>query len=265
MSSQIKCGKCGILFEKELCPRRKNDYYRTCQSCRDKMNSKAQPKRKKSKPKPEPELVDDEFEPGHENDVDDSDSHKSETFESELSKSEQADANSEQSKESEHDANSINEEFIFRTGSTGDKPINIDDLQAEIESKITQPILFDVGDSNKKELTVSEKLTKIMELIETSTSQLRNQADGYNASTKCMLDRIKSNVIQARMGIGSSDTNYNTYEMKVDKLTSRINELETNLKLFVSTTLASASDLKRCVSESEDNLKNVLQQIYNKI
>ena len=39
MSCQIKCSKCCILFDKEPCPRRKNDHYRNCPQCRDKMNN----------------------------------------------------------------------------------------------------------------------------------------------------------------------------------------------------------------------------------
>ena len=40
MSCQIKCSKCRCLCDKEPCATRKHAYYRTCKSCRDKMNSK---------------------------------------------------------------------------------------------------------------------------------------------------------------------------------------------------------------------------------
>ena len=65
------------------------------------------------------------------------------------------------------------------------------------------------------------------------------------------------------MSSGTPDTNYNAYEIKVDKLASRINELETNLKLCISAR-SSTTELKQCVSESEDNLRQVLQHIYSK-
>ena len=57
------------------------------------------------------------------------------------------------------------------------------------------------------------------------------------------------------------------YETEVDNLASRINDLETNLKLFISTTVdihKTSYNLKQSILESEENLKNGLQLIYNK-
>ena len=71
-----------------------------------------------------------------------------------------------------------------------------------------------------------------MNLLESTTIQLTKQADGFNTSTKVMLERINSNVFSTRIGIGTPDTNYTAYEITVDKLASRVNELETNLKLL---------------------------------
>ena len=73
---------------------------------------------------------------------------------------------------------------------------------------------------------------------------------------------------EARVNAGYPDTNYNIYETKVDKLASRIHELETNLELFISTTIdihKASYNLKQSILESEENLKNGLQLIYNKI
>ena len=50
MSGQIKRGKCSVVFDKEPCSTI-NDYYRTCQSCRDKINSRCG-KRKNQLTKP---------------------------------------------------------------------------------------------------------------------------------------------------------------------------------------------------------------------
>ena len=59
MSGQIKCSKCGVLFDKAVNPRRKHGYYRTCQLCRDKINGLVPCKHRisaQSKPvEPEPE------------------------------------------------------------------------------------------------------------------------------------------------------------------------------------------------------------------
>ena len=73
------------------------------------------------------------------------------------------------------------------------------------------------------------QLNKLVMLLETTASRLTKQAEGYDASTKFLLE--KNNLVQARVNVGSSDSNYKIYETKVDKLASRINDLETNLKL----------------------------------
>ena len=170
--------------------------------------------------------------------------------------------------ESDDRPEAINEPIVF-IADDADKPISLDDLQAEIKSKHVEikPTCFDISDNDndKKELTVSEKLNKIIEMLENTTSQLTKKADGYDTSTKCLLGKINSNVIKSQMFTATPDTNYTAYEIKVDKLASRINELETNLKLFISTTMVSTTQLKQCVSESEDNLRQALHHIYSKI
>ena len=274
MSCQIKCGKCGILFDKEPCPRRKNDHYRSCKQCRDKMNNVSKKNKKPVKSEPlelerpndfnwkevvfGKSVSNDNEELNDERDSNESDPHNSE-------KSEES-----ESKKESDDANSVKEEIIIRTGSTDDMPISSDDLQKQIQSKhvVTKPIVFDLSDNDKKELTVSEKLNKIIEMLESTASQLTKKADGYDTSTKCLLEKINSNVLNSRMVTNTPDTNFSAYEVKVDKLASRINELETNLKLFISTTIdihKTSYNLKQCIIESEENLKNALQLIYNKI
>ena len=109
-----------------------------------------------------------------------------------------------------------------------------------------------------------ENLLELIEMLENTTSQLTKKADGYDTPTKCSLEKINSNVRKSQMITGTPDTNYSAYEIKVDRLASRINELETNLKLYISTR-SSTTELKQCVSESEDNLGQVLQHIYSKI
>ena len=283
MSCQIKCGKCSVLFDKEQCSTRKNDYYRTCQSCRDKINSRYSKSKKSVKPKQqvenepvEPESVEppNDFnwkevvfgkskpvvneEPNEENESNEESEQESEKPESEKPESE--------SEPPTGYADHINEPIVFRADDA-DKPISFDDLQTEIKSKhvITKPTFFDISDNENKELTVSQKLSKIIEMLENTTSQLTKKVDGYDTSTKCLLEKINSNVIKSQMITGTPDTNYSAYEIKVDKLATRINELETNLKLFISTTTASTTQLKQCVSESEDNLRQALHHIYSKI
>lgn len=169
--------------------------------------------------------------------------------------------------EAEPGADHINEPIVF-IADDADKPISLDDLQAEIERKpaVTMPAFFETGDNDndKKELTVSEKLNKIIERLENTTSQLTKKADGYDTSTKCLLENIYSIVIKSQIFTATPDTNYHAYELKIDKLASRINELETHLKRFISTTIdmhKPPSNLKYCISDSEAHLKRVLQPI----
>jgi cobalamin biosynthesis protein CobT len=206
-----------------------------------------------------------------ENESNESEQHNTEESESEhkeeSEKSESESEHKEEKSESEPDTDQVNEPIVF-IADDADKPISIHDLQKQIQSKVTKPIVFDIGDNDKKELTVSEKLNKIMDLLETATIQLTNQANGYDTSTKILLEKINSNVLKSRIITNTPDTNFSSYEVKVDKLATRINELETNLKLFISTTIdvhKTSYNLKQCIIESEENLKNVLQQIYNKI
>lgn len=293
MSCQIKCCKCGILFDKEPCLRRKNDHYRTCKQCRDRMNTMYKQSKKPVKPNQQVVVETESFEPepksfnwkeivfgsnpvvteepNDENESNESEQHNTEESESEhkeeSEKSESESEHKEEKSESEPDTDQVNEPIVF-IADDADKPISIDDLQKQIQSKVTKPIVFDISDNDKKELTVSEKLNKIMDLLETATIQLTNQANGYDTSTKFLLEKINSNVLKSRMVTNTPDTNFSSYEVKVDKLATRINELETNLKLFISTTIdvhKTSYNLKQCIIESEENLKNVLQQIYNKI
>ena len=280
MSCQIKCCKCNILFDKEPCLRRKNDHYRTCKQCRDRMNTMYKQSKKPVKPNQQVVVETESFEPNPksfnwkeivfgsnpavtEDSNDENESNESEQHNTEESESE----HKEEKSESEPDTDQVNEPIVF-IADDADKPISIHDLQKQIQSKVTKPIVFDIGDNDKKELTVSEKLNKIMDLLETATIQLTNQANGYDTSTKILLEKINSNVLKSRIITNTPDTNFSSYEVKVDKLATRINELETNLKLFISTTIdvhKTSYNLKQCIIESEENLKNVLQQIYNKI
>ena len=269
MSCQVKCGKCGVLFDKTINPKRKNDYYRTCKLCRDKINGIVPCKYKlsaKSKPV-EPEL------------------NETKSVEPEL--------NETKSVEPEQPNDFNWKAIVFGNKSKSkaesepretdsvepEKPITEDEsdhesetpIKSDVDNSINDPIISSAylqSEITPKQETVSEKLKQIMELLETKSAQLKNQSDGFNTSTKCVLEQINSNVVQAMMKNGTCDTNYNAYEIKVDKLATRISELETNLKLFISTTIDlqnTSHNLKRCILDSEENLKNALQLISNKI
>ena len=80
----------------------------------------------------------------------------------------------------------------------------------------TKPVLFDIGDdADKGAMTVTDKLNRLMMLLETFASRLIKQAEGYCASTKFLLEEINSNLVQAHVIAGAPDTNYNMYEKKL--------------------------------------------------
>ena len=126
MSCQINCGKCGVLFDKEPCARRRNDHYRSCRICRDKIN-KIYKKRTSVEPEPIKEVESEqqsdfnwkavvfsgESKSPVQEETDESD--EAEKSDAESDKSMKIDAESDTSMKS--DANSINKDIMFKTES----------------------------------------------------------------------------------------------------------------------------------------------------
>ena len=85
-------------------------------------------------------------------------------------------------------ANSINREIVFRAESTDDTPVSCNDLQDAIKSKHDSKaklILFDISeDTDKKDVTVTDKFSRLIMLLEATASRLTKQAEGYVASKK---------------------------------------------------------------------------------
>ena len=169
MNGQIKCSKCGVLFDKAVNPRRRNDYYRTCQLCRDKINGIVPCKHRisaQSKPvEPEPEqpnwkaIV---FGTKSNSKPVEPELNETDSVESEKPITEdESDPESETPLKSDVDK-SINEPIII-SDDVEHMPISSADLQSEIipEQGEAKPILFDINGVNEKQETVSEKLNKI--------------------------------------------------------------------------------------------------------
>ena len=155
----MKCGKCGVSFDKTTNPKRRNDYYSTCQLCRDKINGIVPYKRKVSvNPKPEPEQPDWKavvFGKSNSKPVE-PDLSETDSVESEKPFTEdESDPDSEtpiKSEVDEPDTDPVNEPIIFRADDVDHMPISTTDLQNEIESKhrLTKPSFFDISDNGKE-------------------------------------------------------------------------------------------------------------------
>ena len=108
-----------------------------------------------------------------------------------------------------------------------------------------------------KEPTVTDKLNTISKLIESTDKKISNQADGYNTSTKILLEKINSNVIRSSTPY-CNDNEFNAYEVKLDKIVCRVSELENNLKFLISNVM----DAHRL---SSDKLKQAFEELSERI
>ena len=84
---------------------------------------------------------------------------------------------------------------MLRSKSADDRPMTCNELHSATKSKYdsrAKPILFDIGDDiNQGEITVTDKLNKLIMILDTTASRLTRQAEGYDASTKFLLEKIQ--------------------------------------------------------------------------
>ena len=141
------------------------------------------------KNKPKSEVVADKSDIESEAESDESDNSQKSDISNKSNKSDKS------NKSNKSDSNSSKEEIMLRSESS-DSPISSTDLQCSIKAKhvniSSEPILFDIGnDTNNGEITVTDKLNELIMLCETTTSRLTKQAEGYDSSTKCLLEKNK--------------------------------------------------------------------------
>ena len=79
-------------------------------------------------------------------------------------------------------------------------------------------------------IQVDETILKLLKLVEEkdkAIKELGGKVEGYSTVTKFLLERLNHNIVEARIQFASND--FNSFEIKVDKLCNRIGMLEQRL------------------------------------
>ena len=281
MSEQVICSKCKDSFTKTF-PKGKQCYYKTCEKCRSKKGVVTKKKTVTKKQntsnldwksivfgKPTQPKDDDE----NSSIIDSVNSNKhnislasDSDFESEV-KSQSSNLSRDTGldvityvADTVDEPLVINESPIVTHADDDDKPINVDDLQKEIIAKHENTVYVPVDtNSNDKQPTITEKLNTIIKLIESTEKKLSDKADGYNTSTKFLLEKMNSNSIKSSMiRQCDNDNEFSAYEIKLDKIVCRVSELENNLKFLISNVMDAHKS-------SSDKLKQAFEELSSRI
>ncbi len=81
-----------------------------------------------------------------------------------------------------------------------------------------------------EELKVDPIITKLLKLVEEKDdkiNQLTSRVDGVGTKLQYLLERLNISVIESR--ISNVNNNFESYEIKIDKLVRRLDLLEQNL------------------------------------
>ena len=78
-------------------------------------------------------------------------------------------------------------------------------------------------------IQVDETILKLLKLVEKykAIKELSGKVEGYSTVTKFLLERLNHNLVEARIQFASND--FNSFEIKVDKVCNRIDMLEQKL------------------------------------
>ena len=74
------------------------------------------------------------------------------------------------------------------------------------------------------------ELKSMVEHKDKSILELRNRIDGVGTKLQFLLERLNNNIIESRLKLNNN--NYDSYEIKIDKLVRRIDILEQNLNKY---------------------------------
>ena len=70
----------------------------------------------------------------------------------------------------------------------------------------------------------------LVEHKDRSILELRNRIDGVGTKLQFLLERLNNNIVESRLKLNNN--NYDSYEIKIDKLVRRIDILEQNLNKY---------------------------------
>ena len=78
------------------------------------------------------------------------------------------------------------------------------------------------------QMTLNQKISHLLTVFNDTSKDIKNTIDGRDTSTKFVLERIRSDLTNLRMILGNDadQSQFNRYELKLDKLVSRMDNLE---------------------------------------
>ena len=78
------------------------------------------------------------------------------------------------------------------------------------------------------QMTLNQKINNILNTLNDTSKDIKNTIDGRDTSTKFILEKLHVDLMNLRMILGNdADCNqFNRYELKLDKLVSRMDNLE---------------------------------------
>ena len=84
-----------------------------------------------------------------------------------------------------------------------------------------------------EEIHVDPIITKLLKLVEEKDDkihQLTSRIDGVGTKLQFLIERLNISVVESR--VSNVNNNFETYEIKIDKLVRRIDILESNLNQY---------------------------------
>ena len=102
-------------------------------------------------------------------------------------------------------------------------------------------------------LTLNSKINNVLNALVDTSKDIKNTIDGRDTSTKFIFEKIHGDLTNLRMILGNdADHNqFNRYELKVDKLVSRVD----NMEMLLRTTF---SDLEKSLSKKIDGVRDLI-------
>jgi len=85
-----------------------------------------------------------------------------------------------------------------------------------------------------QEIHVDAIITKLLKLVEEkdiAINQLKSRIDGVGTKLQFLLERLNISIVEGRIS-NANNNNFESYEIKIDKLVCRIDILEQNLNQY---------------------------------
>ena len=121
----------------------------------------------------------------------------------------------------------------------------IDDANSLCQAQVEQ--------ASTPQLTLNQKIDSVLTTLNETSNDIRNTIDGRDTSTKFILEKLHNDLVNLRLLLGNdADQNqFNRYELKIEKLATRMDNMETLLH-------SKFSDIQHGISKKIDDLKMLI-------